>query len=99
MADSMIKPSGLAGTLLAAGASCVVAPLWPVHLDIAEQVGLAVLRGLANGEEPWVVLAKLNAHSGAQSSTQSPSLGPPPSLSERQAEHNHEKRSFIAWIA
>ncbi len=95
MGDSLIEPGGLAGTLLSAGAACVVAPLWPVRLDAAEQVGRAVLEGMASGDEPWTVLAKLDLHAHGDS----PTLGrPAPSLSERRAEQALQRLAFVAWV-
>lgn len=95
MGDSLVDPGGLAGTLLAAGAACVVAPLWPVRLDAAEQVGCAVLDGMATGDEPWTVLAKLDV----QARGDSPTLGrPAPSLSERRAEQARQRLAFVAWL-
>jgi hypothetical protein len=95
MGDSLVAPGGLAGTLLAAGAACVVAPLWPVRLDAAEQVGRAVLDGMASGDEPWTVLARLQV----QAHGDSPMLGrPAPSLSERRAEQALQRLAFVAWI-
>lgn len=95
MGDAMIDPGGLAGTLLAAGAACVVAPLWPVRLVVAEQVGRAVLDGIASGDEPWTVLARLHV----QAPGDSPALGrPAPSLSERRAEQALQRLAFVAWV-
>jgi tetratricopeptide (TPR) repeat protein len=95
MGDSLVNPGGLAGTLLAAGAACVVAPLWPVRLDAAEQVGCAVLDGMTTGDDPWSVLAKLHVHVHGGS----PTLGrPPPSLSERQVEQALQRLAFVAWV-
>lgn len=95
MGSSMVDPGGLAGTLLAAGAACVVAPLWPVRLDAAEQVGRAVLDGMASGDEPWTALAKLHVHGHHDS----PMLGrPAPSLSERRAEQALQRLAFVVWI-
>lgn len=95
MGQGLAEPGGLAGTLLAAGARCVVAPLWPVRIDVAAQVGRAVLAGLASGDEPWAVLAKL--HSSADG--EGPSLGrPPPPLSERRATETVQRLSFVAWV-
>lgn len=95
MGDSLVDPGGLAGTLLAAGAACVVAPLWPVRLDAAKQVGRAVLDGMASGDEPWTVLARLQVHAHGDS----PTLGrPAPSLSERRAEQALQRLAFVAWV-
>ncbi len=95
MGNSLVEPGGLAGTLLAAGAACVVAPLWPVRLDVAERVGRAVLDGMATGDQPWQVLARLNV----QAYEDSPMLGgPAPSPSERQTIQALQRRAFVAWI-
>ncbi len=97
MGDSLVDPGGLAGTLLASGAACVVAPLWPVRLDAAEQVGCAVLDSMAAGDEPWTVLATLQLQ--AQASGNSPTIGrPAPSLSERQAAQDLQRLAFVAWV-
>ena len=40
----LADPGGLAGTLLTAGARCVVAPLWPVRLDVATDVAEVTVR-------------------------------------------------------
>lgn len=95
MGDSLIEPGGLAGTLLSAGAACVVAPLWPVRLDAAEQVGRSVLEGLASGDDPWTVLARLQLHAQGESPTLG---GPAPSLSERRAELALQRLAFVAWV-
>ena len=93
--DSLADPGGIAGTLLSAGARCVVAPLWPVRLDVAVQVGEAVLRGLAKGEQPWAALAALEV----QSAGDSPPLGsPPPSLSDRRAAVELQRLAFVTWV-
>jgi hypothetical protein len=93
--DSLTDTGGLAGTLVSAGARCVVAPLWPVRLDSAVQIGAAILRGLAQGAEPWETLVALQVD-GAQDS---PRLGgPPPSLSERQAARDLQHLAFVTWV-
>lgn len=93
--DALAEPGGIAGTVISAGARCVVAPLWPVRLDVAVQVGEAVLRGIAEGASPWEVLAKRQIV-GAEGS---PRLGgPPPSLSERQAAHDLQSLAFVTWV-
>lgn len=93
--DSLVEPGGLAGTFLAAGARCVVAPLLPIRLDVAENVGRAVLEGMAAGEEPWMVLSNLNL----DGSEASPQLGgPPPSLAQRRAEHEFYRSAFVTWV-
>lgn len=93
--DSLAEPGGVAGVLISAGARCVVAPLWPVQLDVATQVAEAVLRGLTKGDEPWDVIARLTlaVHDD------SPLLGkPPPSRTEQQAHHTIQQLSFITWV-
>ena len=93
--DSMVDPGGLAGTLLSAGAACVVAPLWPVQLDVAQQVGCAVLQGLAHGEEPWDVLRDLNL----QTRDFAPTLGRPPrSSAERTLDRELQRLAFVVWV-
>jgi hypothetical protein len=71
-----------------------VASLWPVGLDVAEQVGVAVLEGMAAGEEPWNVLARLQVQVG-----DSPLLGrPAPSLAAREALQELQRLAFVAWV-
>ena len=45
----LAAPEGLAGVLIAVGASAVIAPLWPVLSDGAQQVGERIARALARG--------------------------------------------------
>lgn len=98
ISDSIIEPGGVAGTLLSAGARCVIAPLWPVRLDAAEQVGQGILEGIMSGEEPWSVLARINPITKRDSS----SLGrPSPPLSDRKAEESVERiqrQGFVVWV-
>lgn len=75
-------PGGLAGTLISAGARWVVAPLWPIYVSTALDVGRRIVRGLAHGEEPWETLARLCAEGS--------SAHDPTGLVERE--------SFIAWV-
>jgi CHAT domain len=92
---SLAEPGGMAGALLSAGARCVVAPLWIIQLDVAVQVGEAVLRGLAAGEEPWETLAKLQVSVTGDA----PHLGGPPRpLPERRAEQELQRLSFVTWV-
>ncbi|TXD37914.1 CHAT domain-containing protein [Lujinxingia vulgaris] len=92
--DRLAEPGGLAGTLLSAGARCVIAPLWPVRLDVAETVGAAILEGLAAGEEPWSVLANLEN----EGPSDTPWLGPGSLASEQIVEKSFQRRSFVAWV-
>lgn len=55
----LADPGGLAGTLINAGARWVVAPLWPVYVATAVQVGRRLLEGLTRSEDPWEILANL----------------------------------------
>ncbi|MCW8141300.1 MAG: CHAT domain-containing protein, partial [Planctomycetota bacterium] len=57
--DALAEPGGVAGALLAAGARAVIAPLWPVRLDVAVEVAREVLEGMREGWEPAVALARL----------------------------------------
>lgn len=93
--DALAEPGGLAGTLISAGARCVVAPLWPVRLDVAVQVGTSVLLGAARGEAPWEVLARVQVD-GAEGS---PQLGRPPlSWTEREAARALQRLAFVTWV-
>lgn len=93
--SSLADPGGVAGTLVSAGARCVVAPLWPVRLDVATEVGEAVLRGLAACREPWDVLATLQVPANGSA----PLLGgPPPPLSDREAADSGQRLAFATWV-
>ncbi|MBA3546789.1 MAG: CHAT domain-containing protein [Nannocystis sp.] len=58
------QAGGLAGALLACGARYVLAPLWPVQVHVACEVGAAALRALAAGRD----LAELLAAPGRERS-------------------------------
>jgi tetratricopeptide (TPR) repeat protein len=53
------QAGGLAGALLACGARRLIAPLWPVLVDAAINLGEALLIGLAAGRDPAQVLLEL----------------------------------------
>ncbi len=59
LGGGLAEPGNIAGTLLSAGARCVIAPLWPVRLSHAVAVGNELLNGLATGKKPWEVLTTL----------------------------------------
>jgi hypothetical protein len=93
--DSLAEPGGVAGTLVSAGARHVIAPLWPVQLDVAVRVGEAVLRGTQRGAAPWEVLAALRVD-GADDA---PTLGGPPlPLATRRAERRLQGLAFVTWV-
>jgi hypothetical protein len=93
--DSLAEPGGVAGTLVSAGARHVIAPLWPVQLDVAVQVGQAVLRGIQRGAAPWEILAGLRID-GADDA---PTLGgPPPPLAMQRAERQLQGLAFVTWV-
>ena len=101
MGESLSEPGGLAGTLLAAGARCVLAPLWPVHLDVATDVAAQALEGLAEGVEPWQALSVAIS----RSEQPGPLLGRPPSLAQqREAKENKvvtdslQRMAFATWV-
>lgn len=58
------QAGGLAGALLACGARHVLAPLWPVQVHVAGEVGAAALKALAQGRD----LAELIATPGREKS-------------------------------
>lgn len=93
--DSLAEPGGVAGTLVSAGARHVIAPLWPVQLDVAVQVGNAVLRGIQRGAAPWEVLAGLRI----DVADDAPTLGGPPPPLATQREHRRLQRlAFVTWV-
>ncbi|HWO24383.1 MAG TPA: hypothetical protein VNO30_36815 [Kofleriaceae bacterium] len=93
--DSLAEPGGVAGTLVSAGARHVIAPLWPVQLDVAVQVGEAVLRGTQRGAAPWEVLAALRV----DSANDAPTLGgPPPPRATRRTERRLQGLAFVTWV-
>lgn len=93
--DSLAEPGGVAGTLISAGARYVVAPLWTVRIDVAVQVGIAVLRGTARGAAPWEVLANLSM----VAADDTPALGGPPLPPlARQAQARLQKLAFVTWV-
>lgn len=87
------EPGGVAGALIAAGARLVVAPLWPVRLDVASAVCEAVLLGLTNGEEPFEVLANLPPHGLG-----GPLLGPAPDLASQEQASRLQRLAFVSWV-
>lgn len=54
------QAGGIAGALLACGARQVLAPLWPVLVDVAVDVGAAALRALATGKDLGELLTALH---------------------------------------
>ena len=92
--DSLTEPGGLAGALIAAGARAVVAPLWPVRLDVAAAVIKGVLEAIATGKEPWEALAGSGAHIRGGG----PILGPAPSLSHQKAADAFQRLAFVTWV-
>lgn len=103
MSGSPVEAGGIVGTLLAAGAACVVAPITPVRVDVAEQVGSELLQGLAAGEAPWERCAQFAKE--ARVTTQGtpdklPDLGrPPTSRSPKRAGQLLQRLSFVTWIS
>lgn len=90
----LADPGGVAGTLVSAGARCVVAPLWPVRIDSATHVAELVLRGSALGEEPSQVLTYIQR----RRTDGGPHLGPPASLEDRRKLDALQHLAFIAWV-
>jgi len=91
--DSFHDPGGVAGALIAAGARAVVAPMWPVRLDVAEAIAQAVLDGLAVGLAPWQALA-----STQPARTGGPALGPGPSLGSQRLAETLQRAAFVTWV-
>lgn len=92
--DALAEPGGVAGALLAAGARAVVAPLWPVRLDVAVEVAREVLDGLHGERGPAVALARLRA-THAQGG---PTLGPAPPVSAQRAASALQRQAFVTWV-
>lgn len=90
----LADPGGVAGTLVSAGARCVVAPMWPVRIDAATHVAELVLRGSALGEEPPQVLTYIQR----RRTDGGPHLGPPASLEDRRKLDALQHLAFIAWV-
>jgi hypothetical protein len=88
------EPGGVAGALVAAGAKAVIAPLWPVRLDVAEAVAEAVLRGVAAGEEPFEVLARVQAGGDGRGVM----LGPAPALNVQNGAAARHRQAFVTWV-
>lgn len=92
-------PAGIAGALIAAGAKAVVAPLWPVRLDVARGVAEAVLHGLADGREPFEVLAAMRATAASSpTSSSSVTLGPAAPLSKQAGLADLQRLAFVTWV-
>lgn len=86
-------------TLIAAGAKAVVAPLWPVRLDVARGVAEAVLHGLADGREPFEVLAAMRATAASSpTSSSSVTLGPAAPLSKQAGLADLQRLAFVTWV-
>ena len=90
----LADPGGVAGTLVSAGARCVVAPMWPVRIDAATHVAELVLRGSALGEEPPQVLTYIQR----RRTDDGPHLGSPVSLEDRRKLDALQHLAFIAWV-
>ncbi len=91
----LAEPGGVAGTLIAAGARCVVAPLRPVLLSVARQVAEAVLTGFAEGRSAEQSLSQVQdeAQDGG------PTLGRPVrSLSARKREESSQRLAYVTWV-
>jgi hypothetical protein len=85
---------GVAGALIAAGARVVIAPLWPVRLDVAVTVAEAVLHGLAAGREPFEVLADLQVPEAGTGVV----LGPAPPMAVQNRISALQRLAFVSWV-
>ncbi|MFH1465078.1 MAG: hypothetical protein ABIO70_11900 [Pseudomonadota bacterium] len=99
--SALHEPAGIAGVLLSAGARLVAAPMWPVRLDLASEVAVAIIAGMEQGVEPWERLAR-GGHSGA---AQGPEMGPSAALSVQRREQRQEQFfarlqeiAFVTWV-
>ncbi|WP_146157291.1 CHAT domain-containing protein [Enhygromyxa salina] len=86
-------PDGVAGALLAAGARAVIAPLWSVYLNIAVHAARALLRGFAEGQRAWEVVAQLPA----RMIEAGPALDEP-SDDDKRAGGVVQLQSFVVWL-
>ena len=91
-----INPGGVAGALISAGALCVVAPLIPIQLKVAERIAEQLLRGFVQGRETWETLSSLDSDTSLR---MTPKLGRPSSKRQTlQADLLYQTRSFVSWV-
>jgi hypothetical protein len=91
--QALANPGGIAGALISAGARWVVAPLIEVGVDLAKEVGVEVLNGLAAGRDPWDSL-RVSSAPTVPDETDSPELGGPPTGPTRRLQRD----SFVTWV-
>ncbi|WP_204484978.1 CHAT domain-containing protein [Archangium primigenium] len=88
--DWLHQAAGLAGALLAGGARSVIAPLWPVLLGPAWEVGRSVLAVLHQRGDPSEALR------GIQAPEQGPALGRSAG-GEQARQRDWSLKGFIHW--
>lgn len=94
--DEPGRPGAIAGTLLVAGAEQVIAPLWPVSLRSALDVGERVCRAYREGSEIASVLAVDPVSGGPTSDEPSPALGRPTAAQREASEWDLD--AFVTWV-
>jgi hypothetical protein len=99
--EALHEPGGIAGALVSAGARAVVAPLWPVRLDLAQRVAVRVMEGLRQGMDPWETLAVLEV----EAEPGGPAVGPSPPCAEQRGQQRQDRFSaslqrlaFVTWV-
>ena len=86
------RPGGIAGALIMAGATEVVAPLWPVQVHSAVAVGEVVAAALAAHASGASALAEMLQPTGGAS----PQLGPISGASQEAA--SWDTAAFVSWV-
>jgi hypothetical protein len=90
------NPGGLAGVLLAAGASCVVAPLDRLRVRSAKDIGVRIVEMLCRGQAPWDFLSAIQ---GPSAVTEGAALGRrAPSAAEQRATRGADGEAFVTWV-
>lgn len=90
--DQPHMPGGIAGTLLAAGAREVIAPLWPVTVPSALRLAHGLVQGLREGEPLTSVLARFSRQPGVPG----PQLGRV--SKEQRAAGAWDHAAFVSWV-
>ena len=90
-----ISPSGLAGTLIASGATWVVAPLIPIEIETGRIVASQLLQGISEGKEPWEIISNITS----PKSTKSVLMGrPKQSKTQKEQSRMQAQLQFVTWV-